>query len=74
MALAEELGVEIWYQDTGSMHMDDNKVDLLGEAFQNKCNRELVGEDLGQFHVDFEMAGALDDIYAKENYFIAKNT
>ena len=74
MVLAEELGVEIWYQDTDSMHMDYNKVDLLGEAFKNKYNRELIGEDLGQFHVDFEMKGAVDDIYAKENYCIAKKT
>ena len=74
MVLAEELGVEIWYQDTDSMHMDYNKVDLLGEAFKNKYNRELIGEDLGQFHVDFEMDSAADEIYSNEGYFIAKKT
>ena len=74
MCLAEELGVEIWYQDTHPMHMDYKKFQLLGEAFKNKYNRELIGEDLGQFHVDFEMDGAASDIYAKEGYFIAKKT
>ena len=71
MVLAEELGVEIWYQDTDSMHMDYNKVELLGEAFKNKYNREFIGEDLGQFHVDFEMDGAADEIYSNEGYYIA---
>lgn len=74
MVLAEELGVEIWYQDTDSMHMDYNKVKLLGEVFKNKYDRELIGEDLGQFHVDFEMKDAVDDIQAKESYLIATKT
>ena len=76
MCLAEELGVEIWYQDTDSMHMDYKKVELLGEAFKNKYNRELIGEDLRQFHIDFEMDGAVCDIYiyANEGDVIAQQT
>ena len=72
MVSAEELGVEIWYQDTDSMHMDYNKVDFVANAFKDKYNRDLICEDLTQFHVDFEMDGAVDELYANESYFIAK--
>ena len=37
-------------------------------------NLELVGEDLGNFHVDFDMDGANSEIYAIESLFLGKNT
>ena len=33
---------------------------------------DLVGKNMGQFHIDFEMDGVVDDIYAVECYFLGK--
>ena len=54
MCLAEDEGINIYYQDTDSMHIEADKLSQLAEAFKNKYNRELIGDDMGQFHDDFD--------------------
>ena len=46
--------MDIFYQDTDSMHLIEEDVIILEEAYRQKYNSELVGKDLGQFHEDFE--------------------
>ena len=63
MCLAEDIGVEIYYQDTDSMHIpkytnDLETITVLSNAFKDKYGRELVGESLGQFHTDFKLSDA----------------
>ena len=72
MCLAEDLDIPIYYQDTDSMHIQKDKLDLLADEYRKKYNRELIGKDLGQFHSDFDSKILKGDIYAKESYFIAK--
>ena len=36
------------------MHIQTHKVEPLADAFREKYGRELIGENLGQFHSDFE--------------------
>ena len=72
MCLAEDFKLSIYYQDTDSMHINYEDVEILSKEFKNKYNRDLIGEDMSQFHVDFDMDGASGEIYAKECYFIAK--
>jgi len=72
MTLADENNLNIWYQDTDSMHIDYEQVEILAKLFKKEYKRNLIGEDMGQFHIDFNMDGAVDDIYAIEAYFIAK--
>ena len=74
MTLAEDEGLNIWYQDTDSMHINYEEVELLALAFKNKYNRDLIGEDMSQFHIDFDLDGAAEkaDIYSTESYFPAK--
>ena len=45
---------------------------ILTKEFKAKYGRELVGKNMGQFHIDFEMDGAADDLYAVESYFLGK--
>jgi hypothetical protein len=40
------------------MHLFDRDVQKLAKLFKAKYGRKLIGEDLGQFHSDFELAGA----------------
>ena len=54
MCLAEDIGINIYYQDTDSMHIEADKLTQLAEAFKNKYNRELIGDAMGQFHDDFD--------------------
>ena len=66
MTLAEDEGLNIWYQDTDSMHINYEEVELLALAFKNKYNRDLIGEDMSQFHIDFDLDGACGEIYYTE--------
>jgi hypothetical protein len=55
MCLAEDLGIELFYQDTDSIHMYEENITKLSNQFKSKYNRELIGEELGQFHTDFDI-------------------
>jgi len=72
MTLAEDNDYPIYITDTDSLHIDTDKVPLLGEKFKEKYNRELIGEEMGQFHTDFDMDGAEDEIVAIESIFLGK--
>ena len=74
MTLAEDEGLNIWYQDTDSMHINYEEVELLALAFKSKYNRDLIGEDMSQFHIDFDLDGACGEIYSTESYFLAKKS
>lgn len=55
MCLAEDCKLPIYYQDTDSMHIDECSIAKLSNAFKKKYGRDLIGENLGQFHSDFEL-------------------
>ena len=78
MCLAEDLNIEIFYQDTDSMHLFTNDIPRLADAFQEHTKSEifpngkvLIGENLGQFHTDFSLSGA-SDVHATKSIFIGK--
>jgi hypothetical protein len=71
MCLAEDNELDIFYQDTDSLHIYQDQVKPLEDAFREKYKREINGKGLGQFHVDFELKGA-NDIYATESIFLGK--
>ena len=56
MALAVDEGLNIWYQDTHCMHINYEEVEILAAAFKKKY-RDLIGEDMLQFHSDFDLDG-----------------
>ena len=72
MTLAEDLDIDMYYTDTDSIHIDNYKINYLGEEFRKKYNRELIGNGLGQFHTDFDLDGAVGDIIASESVFLGK--
>jgi hypothetical protein len=55
MCLGEELGCRMYYQDTDSMHIAEEDLQVLQQAYKEKFGRDLVSEkdDMGQFHNDF---------------------
>lgn len=81
ICLAEDNKIRIYYQDTDSMHIEDNKVKLLSKLFNDKYGRELTGKNLGQFHCDFAdwkkakmdtKEGQLNDIVSVKSLFLGK--
>ena len=71
---SNDCGVKIYYQDTDSIHLNYDDVNKVVDRYKEKYNVELVGEELGNFHVDFDMKGATTEIYAKESLFLGKKT
>lgn len=53
MCLADDNKINIYYQDTDSMHITKSQVEKLGQLFTEKYGRQLIGKGLGQFHSDF---------------------
>ena len=71
---ASDCDIKIYYQDTDFIHLNYDGVDKVVKRYKDKYGLELVGEDLGNFHVDFDMHGANSEIYAVESLFLGKKT
>ena len=54
------------------MHINYEEVELLALAFKSKYNRDLIGEDMSQFHIDYDLECACGEIFSTESYFLAK--
>ena len=54
MCLANQKGLEVYYQDTDSLHIKEEDVPKLQQHFKEAYGRELIGKNLCQFHCDFE--------------------
>lgn len=72
MCLAEDNDIDIYYQDTDSMHIKDAEVKKLAQLFHKKYGRELIGKELGQFHGDFNSDILQGNIVSREAIFLGK--
>ena len=50
---ADDCAIKIYYQDTESTHLNYDDVDTVVKRYKEDYGSELVGEDLGNFHIDF---------------------
>ena len=65
MCLAEDIGIDIYYQDTDSIHLKTQDVPSLVKKFKEIYNLDLNGKNMGQFHTDFDSNILKGDIYSK---------
>ena len=76
MVLAEDMNIDLYYQDTDSIHIEDVNIQKLADAFKERYGRELIGKDMGQFHSDFELEYEKDktckNVVAVESIFLGK--
>lgn len=73
MCLCEDNNIKIYYQDTDSMHIEYDEVEKLGILFKNYYKRDLIGNYLGQFHIDFSLDDCLaDSIKSINSFFLGK--
>ena len=71
---ADECAIKIYYQDTDSIHLNDDDVDTVVKSYEEEYGSELVGNELGNFHIDFSMDRATSEICAIESLFLGKKT
>ena len=71
---ADYCDVKTYYQDTDSIHLNYEDVDKVVDIYNDKYGLELIGEELGKFHIDFSMDNANSVIYAIESLFLCKKT
>lgn len=71
MCLAEDNQLNIYYQDTDSIHINETDIDVLAEKYNEKYNKQLIGKQMGQFHSDFDLEGC-NNIYANRSIFLGK--
>ena len=50
---ADDLNIKIDYQDTDRIHLNYDDVDKVVKRYKETYELDLVGEDLGNFHVYF---------------------
>jgi len=65
ICLAENNNINIYYQDTDSIHINPDDLNKLTILYNNEYKRELIGKNMGQFHCDFEIN---KDKYNKPEY------
>jgi len=71
MCLAEDNNIDLYYQDTDSMHLKNEHIPMLSSAFKKAYGRELIGKGLGQFHSDFDLPGCTN-VVATKSIFLGK--
>ena len=71
---ADDCGIKMYYQDTDSIHLNYEDVGKIENGYKETCGSELVGEELGHFHIDFSMDNANAEIYAIGSLFLGKRT
>jgi hypothetical protein len=73
MNTANDLNINIYYQDTDSMHIDNDQIENLANKYTQIYEKELIGKDLGQFHSDFSHKNKkCVDVVATKSIFLGK--
>ena len=72
---AADIDVQIYYQDTDSIHLNYEDVDKVVKRYKEKYGLELVGDELGKFHVDFpDIEKGCGEVYGTESFFLGKKS
>ena len=69
---ADDCDIKIYHQGTDSIRLNYDDVDKIENVYKEKYGSELVGAELGNFHIDFSMGNANTEIYAIWNYFLVR--
>ena len=69
---ADDCDIKIYYQDTDSIHLNYDGVDTVVKKHKEEYGSELVGKDVGNFHIDFSMGNSNSEIYAVESLLLGK--
>ena len=73
MCLAEDIGINIFYTDTDSIHIPNKSLPKLEKKFEEVYGRKLGGKGLGNFHTDFDFLKH-KNVVAVESIFLGKKS
>lgn len=68
---AEDNKIEVYYQDTDSIHIKKDDVEKLSIKFKERYQRDLIGSNLGQFHIDFPLVNGEEPV-SRRSIFLGK--
>ena len=72
---AADIDVNIYYQGTYPIHLNYEDVDKVVKRYNEKYGLELVGDELGKFHVDFpDIEKGCGEVYGTASFFLGKNS
>ncbi|EDS88927.1 DNA polymerase, putative [Entamoeba histolytica HM-1:IMSS] len=71
--LCEDNNIYVYYQDTDSIHIEKDKLAQLRDSYYRKYNRELVGNNIGQFHSDFPSVNGKES-WSIKSIFLGKKS
>ena len=75
MSTAEQNNIDIYYQDTDSLHLKECDVPKLAEIYKAKYGRELIGKQMTQFHCDFDsFQGSVGEIHSRKLIALGKKS
>ena len=64
---ADGCDIKTYYQATDSLHLNCEDVDKIENRYKEEYGSDLVGEELGNSHIDFSMDNSHSEIYAIES-------
>lgn len=63
--IVEELGGHVYYTDTDSVHIPRSILPQLCSIFKERYGYEFDGDNMGQYHSDFEIKGSFSPLTPK---------
>ena len=73
MDIGNDNNINIYYQDTDSLHLTNSQIPLLVSEYKRIYNKDMIGTNLCQFHSDFELKGVTAPISIK-SIFLGKKS
>ena len=75
ISTAEQYGINIYYQDTDSIHIMNDDVVRIAKIYNSKYGRQLIGNQMCQFHNDFDkFDGAIGDVHSRKLIALGKKS
>jgi hypothetical protein len=74
MNTANDNGIKIYYQDTDSMHIETDQVKQLENLYFEEYGKILNGKNMCNFHSDFDLKGAVKEVYSIKSIFLGKKS
>ena len=71
--IADDNDIKIFYQDTDSIHLFDDSINIISNEYKKLYGKDLIGENLSQFHSDFKLKGC-NNVKSKQLIILGKKT
>lgn len=70
ICLAEDLGINIYHQNIGSIHIEYFQIPKLEKEYEKIYGKKLLGDQLGQLHINLDPCIFNNDV--KNNFSLSK--